>query len=44
MYLSSKDAGFITGAVLSVDGGNSIGPSAIYSDDILERLDRWRKD
>ena len=44
MYLSSKNAEFVTGAVLSVDGGNSIGPAAIYSDDILERLDRWRKD
>ena len=44
MYLSSRDAEFVTGAVLSVDGGNSIGAAASYPGDILERLDRWKKD
>jgi 3-oxoacyl-[acyl-carrier protein] reductase len=44
MYLSSDAAGFITGSVLGVDGGNSIGAAATYPDDICERLDRWRKD
>ena len=42
MYLCSADAGFVTGTVLSVDGGNSIGAAATYSDDIRERLDRWK--
>lgn len=41
MFLSSEKAGFVTGAVLSVDGGNSIGQAAQYPDDIRERLDRW---
>jgi len=44
IYLCSEAAEFITGAVLSVDGGNSIGAAAQYPDDIRERLDRWRKD
>ena len=44
MYLSSEAAGFITGATLSVDGGNSIGAAATYPDDILEELDRWRNE
>ena len=44
MYLSSEAAGFITGATLSVDGGNSIGAAATCSDDILEELDRWRNE
>ena len=44
MYLSSEAAGFITGATLSVDGGNSIGAAATYPADIRERLDRWQKD
>ena len=42
MYLCSADAGFVTGTVLSVDGGNSIGAAATYPDDIRERLDRWK--
>lgn len=44
LYLCSAAAGFITGSVLSVDGGNSIGVAAKYSDDILERIDRWQTD
>jgi len=44
MYLSSETAGFITGATLSVDGGNSIGAAATYPDDIREELDRWRNE
>lgn len=44
MYLCSQDAEFVTGAVLSVDGGNSIGAAAQYPEDIRERLDRWQKD
>jgi 3-oxoacyl-[acyl-carrier protein] reductase len=44
MYLCSEAAEFVTGAVLSVDGGNSIGAAAQYPQDIRERLDRWRKD
>ncbi len=44
LYLCSQDAEFVTGAVLSVDGGNSIGAAATYPDDIRERFDRWQKD
>jgi 3-oxoacyl-[acyl-carrier protein] reductase len=44
LYLCSSEAEFITGTVLSVDGGNSIGLAATYSNDILERIDRWQKD
>ena len=40
LFLSSEAAGFITGATLSVDGGNSIGAAAVYPEDIRERLDR----
>ena len=43
MFLASADAEFVTGAVLSVDGGNSIGAAADYPVDIAERLDRWKK-
>ncbi|MGI9332366.1 MAG: SDR family NAD(P)-dependent oxidoreductase [Gammaproteobacteria bacterium] len=43
MFLCSGAAAFITGATLSVDGGNSIGAPAHYPEDIRERLDRWRK-
>ncbi len=42
LFLCSAQARFITGATLSVDGGNSIGAAAEYPDDIRERLDRWR--
>ena len=42
LYLCSAEAGFVTGTVLSVDGGNSIGAAATYPDDIRERLDRWK--
>lgn len=44
MYLSCEAAGFVTGATLSVDGGNSIGAAATYPDDIREELDRWRNE
>ena len=44
LYLSSEAAGFVTGATLSVDGGNSIGAAADYPEDIRERLDRWYTD
>ena len=40
LFLSSGAAGFITGSTLSVDGGNSIGAAAVYSEDIRERLVR----
>lgn len=42
LYLCSEAAEFVTGTVLSVDGGNSIGAAAEYPDDIRESLDRWR--
>lgn len=32
LYLCSASAGYITGATLSVDGGNSIGSLAVYQD------------
>jgi 3-oxoacyl-[acyl-carrier protein] reductase len=32
LYLCSEKAGYITGATLSVDGGNSIGSLAVYQD------------
>lgn len=41
MFLCSKDASFITGATLSVDGGNSIAAAADYPDDIRTRVNRW---
>ena len=34
----------VTGATLSVDGGNSIGAAATDPDDIREELDRWRNE
>lgn len=39
LYLAGAD--FVTGAVLSVDGGNSIGAAADYDAGLLERIDRW---
>lgn len=42
MFLCSAEASFITGAMLSVDGGNSIGAAAVYPDDIRARVDRWQ--
>ena len=44
LYLSSEAAGFITGATLSVDGGNSIGAAATYPEDMRERLERRCRD
>ncbi len=44
MFLCSEAAGFVTGATLSVDGGNSVGGALAYEDDIQERLDRWNSD
>lgn len=38
LFLSSAAASYITGAVLSVDGGNSVGRAAEYPDDFLEGL------
>ena len=32
LYLCSENAGFITGATLAVDGGNSVGSMAVYQD------------
>jgi len=32
LYLCSAKAGYVTGATLSVDGGNSIGSLAVYQD------------
>jgi 3-oxoacyl-[acyl-carrier protein] reductase len=32
LYLCSEKAGYITGATLSVDGGNAIGSLAVYQD------------
>ncbi|MFK7891207.1 MAG: SDR family NAD(P)-dependent oxidoreductase [Granulosicoccus sp.] len=43
LYLCSGEASFITGATLSVDGGNSIGAAADYPADIKTRVDRWTK-
>jgi 3-oxoacyl-[acyl-carrier protein] reductase len=42
MFLCSTEAAFITGATLSVDGGNSINAAAEYPDDIRKRLNRWQ--
>ena len=40
LYLASEAAEFVTGATLSVDGGNSLGAAANYPEDIRERLKR----
>ena len=40
LYLASEAAEFVTGATLSVDGGNSLGAAAKYPEDIRERLKR----
>ena len=44
LFLSSGAAEFITGATLSVDGGNSIGAAATYPEDMRERLERRCRD
>ncbi len=38
LFLASSAASFVTGATLSVDGGNSVGAAATYPEDVLERL------